>query len=54
MSDEKRRGPAAPMPDPKQAPPPEDAEPDFFSDGEHDGWGPIKRRTPTPVPPDER
>jgi len=53
MSDKKR--PPAPVPDPNAAPAPakEDAEPDFYTDGEHDGWGPIKRRTPTPPPSEE-
>jgi hypothetical protein len=50
MSDEKRRVPAAPMADPKKAPPEDGEEPDLFDDVEHDGWSPIVRRTPTPSP----
>jgi len=54
MSNEKRRVPTAPTADPKEAPPQEGEEPDLFDDIEHDGWGPIVRRTPTPSPAPQR
>lgn len=54
MSDEKRRVPAAPMADPKKDPPKEAEESDLFDEIEHDGWGPIVRRTPSPAPPREQ
>ncbi|MCZ7687357.1 MAG: hypothetical protein M5U28_54900 [Sandaracinaceae bacterium] len=55
MTNEKRPAPAdgAPVSEPA-APSPEEAEPDFFSNDEHDGWSPIvKRSTTPPEPPTE-
>jgi hypothetical protein len=52
MSDEKRPEDGAKPPTRKQPPDAPDAEPQdsgaFFTDEEHDGWAPIRRRPPDP------
>ncbi len=50
MTTEKRPAPVEGAPVPEAPLPAEDAEPDFFSDQEHDGWSPIVKRSSNPPP----
>lgn len=51
MTDEKRRpADAAPMTENSPVSVPEEVEPDFLAEEEHDGWSEIRRRPSDPGP----